>query len=214
MKYMTVLLDPDDGALISAFDLMNTDTVIREYLHHFNVLTDGTVVLLYQLRGDLTHARTIFDENQDVLHYDVHEHGDGIVYLHCKLDEPLKLLLLRLQNVEAIIDMPIEFLSDGRLRITFIGEADRLRRILDGTKELVATTLERKGEYHSESNRLRSLLTDRQREILITAVEQGYYDVPRRAGIRDLADEIGLSVATVGEHLQKIEARILTQAVY
>ena len=57
------------------------------------------------------------------------------------------------------------------------------------------------------------MLTDRQHEILTIAVEQGHYEVPRRATINDIADEMGLSQATVGEHLQKIEARILSRAV-
>lgn len=209
---MTVVVDPDEKGLVSVFDSLDDDTVIREYLHHFNVLSDETVVLLYQLRGDLDHARTTFDESIDILHYDVPEYGDGLVYLHCELDDPLKSLLAGLQSVEALIDTPIEFLRDGHLRISFIGEDEQLRRILDGTRELVDTNLERTGEYHSESRHLKSLLTDRQREILIAATAQGYYDYPRRAGIRDIADEVGLSIATVGEHLQKIEARILSQA--
>lgn len=213
MRFMTVLLDPDEGSLVSVFDSMTDDSVTRDYLHHFNVLTDGTTVLLHQLRGDLDHARTVFEESPDVFHHDVPDRGDGLVYLHCVLNEPLKSLLSNLQNAEAIIDMPIEFLRDDRLRITFIGEPTLLRRVPSGTEELVDTELERKGEYHLKSSRLRSLLTDRQREILIISVEQGYYAVPRRIGIRDIADEVGLSVATVGEYLQKTEARILSQAV-
>nr|WP_266083098.1 helix-turn-helix domain-containing protein [Haladaptatus caseinilyticus] len=108
--------------------------------------------------------------------------------------------------------MPIEFLRNGHLRITFIGEDELLRQVFDGIEELADAKLERTGEYHSESRRLKSLLTDRQREILIAATAQGYYDYLRQAGIRDIADEVDLSVATVGEHLQKIEARILSQA--
>jgi hypothetical protein len=81
MRYMTVVVDSDENGLVSVFDSMDSDTVIREYLHHFNVLADETVVLLYQLRGALDHARTIFEENANVLQYDVPEHGNGLVYL-------------------------------------------------------------------------------------------------------------------------------------
>ncbi|WP_232423918.1 helix-turn-helix domain-containing protein [Haladaptatus paucihalophilus] len=208
---MTILIDPGGSNLVSVFDSVKNESVTRESLHHFNVLIDGTVVLLYQLRGDLDHARTIFNESSDVFQYDVPDHGDGLVYLHCKLDDPLKSLLSNLQTAEVIIDMPIVFQRDGRLRITFIGEPELLRRVLDGTEELVDTELERTGRYQLESRRLRSLLTDRQREILIVAVEQGYYTVPRQASIREIADDVDLSVATVAEHLQKIEARVLSQ---
>ena len=184
----------------------------REYLHHYNLLTDGTVVLLYQLRGDLDYARAVFDASPDVIHYDIPEQEDGLVYLHCVMNESLTALLSVLQESEVIMAMPVEFLSDDRLRLTFIGEHESLQRILNRISEFVETEIERIGEYGSEG-RLGSVLTDRQREILTAAVEQGYYEVPRQATIRDIADEIGLSQATVGEHLQKIEARVLSGSV-
>ncbi|MFB9806579.1 helix-turn-helix domain-containing protein [Haladaptatus pallidirubidus] len=53
-----------------------------------------------------------------------------------------------------------------------------------------------------------ALLTDRQREVMDVALDLGYYDVPRQATHRDIADRMGLSVGTVGEHLQKIESRV------
>ena len=39
-------------------------------------------------------------------------------------------------------------------------------------------------------------------------VALGSYDVPRGATHRDIADRLGLSVGTVGEHLQKVESRV------
>ena len=212
MRRLTVVLDPGDRKLISVFDAMDEERVKREYLHHYNLLIDQTVVILYQLRGDLDHARAVFDASPDVLHYDIPEQEDGLVYLHCNVSEPLDGLLSALQESEVVMTMPIEFLSDDRLRLTFIGEHEPLQRILNMTAEYTDIEIERIDEYGSEDH-LSSMLTDRQREILTAAVERGYYEVPRQATIRDIADEVGLSVATVGEHLQKIEARILSGSV-
>jgi predicted DNA binding protein len=44
--------------------------------------------------------------------------------------------------------------------------------------------------------------------VLEIALELGYYTVQREATHRDIADRLGLSVGTVGEHLQKIEPRV------
>lgn len=212
MRCLTVLADPGERRFVSVFDTLDKERVKREYLHHYNPLTDGTVVLLYQLRGELDYAQTVFDESPDVLHYEIPKQEDGFVYLHCDMNESLMALLSVLQESEVIMAMPVEFLNDDRLRLTFIGEYEPLNRILSRVSEFVDIEIERVGEYDSEECR-NSVLTDRQREILTTAVKHGYYEVPRQATIRDIADEIGLSQATVGEHLQKIEAKILSGIV-
>lgn len=50
---------------------------------------------------------------------------------------------------------------------------------------------------------LEELLTDRQREVISVAAELGYFDVPRRATLSDVADEMNLEKSTVGEHLRR-----------
>ncbi|WP_227357143.1 helix-turn-helix domain-containing protein [Haladaptatus salinisoli] len=184
----------------------------REYLYHFNLLDDGTVVLLYQLQGDLDHARATFAASSTVIHYDVPEQGNGLTYLHCEMQEPLTSFLSILHETDVLMPMPVQFLSDDRLRVKFIGDYKPLQRILERVSEFVDIEIEQAGEYVSPGH-LNSVLTDRQHEILSTAIEYGYYEVPRQATIQEIADGLGLSQATVGEHLQKIEARILSQAV-
>ncbi|MFB9807070.1 helix-turn-helix domain-containing protein [Haladaptatus pallidirubidus] len=169
--------------------------------------------MLFQFRDNLDYARAVFNDHPDVIHYDIPEQGDGIVYLHCKMNESLGGILSAVQKSEVIMTMPIEFLDDDRLRVTFIGEHESLHRILDKSAEFIDIEIERVSEYGSE-DRLSSVLTDRQREILNVAIEQGYYEVPRQATIGDIADALELSQATVGEHLQKIEARVLSVSVH
>ncbi|GAA0254355.1 helix-turn-helix domain-containing protein [Haladaptatus pallidirubidus] len=168
--------------------------------------------MLFQFRDDLDYARTVFDASSDVIHYNIPEQGNGLVYLHCEMNESLGGILSAVQQSEIIMAMPIEFLDDDCLRVTFIGEHESLHRILDKSAEFADIEIERVNEYGSE-DRLSSVLTDRQQEILTAAVERGYYEVPRQATIGDIADAMELSQATVGEHLQKIESRVLTGSV-
>jgi predicted DNA binding protein len=69
------------------------------------------------------------------------------------------------------------------------------------------------GEYAPGGEGFFQQLTPRQQETLRTAVEVGYYDEPRRVTYRDIADRLQISAGTVGEHLRKIEAKILTDVV-
>jgi predicted DNA binding protein len=52
-------------------------------------------------------------------------------------------------------------------------------------------------------------LTDRQREVLETAFDEGYFEVPRKASTDDVAAELGIDDSTVAEHLQRAERNLL-----
>lgn len=52
-------------------------------------------------------------------------------------------------------------------------------------------------------------LSARQREVFELARERGYYTWPRGASATDLAAELGVSKATLLEHLRKAEAKLL-----
>lgn len=54
-----------------------------------------------------------------------------------------------------------------------------------------------------------SELTQRQFDVLVLALERGFYDQPRRASVDDLAVALKVSSSTVNEHLRKAEERIL-----
>lgn len=58
--------------------------------------------------------------------------------------------------------------------------------------------------------RAQSRLTDRQREVLGAAVEQGYYETPRRTTLTELSASLDISKATGSEVLHRAEGSILT----
>ncbi len=52
-------------------------------------------------------------------------------------------------------------------------------------------------------------LTDLQKEALELAVKEGYYLVPKKIGLRQLAKTMRISLATYQKHLQKAESKII-----
>ncbi|GAA0243195.1 hypothetical protein [Haladaptatus pallidirubidus] len=72
--------------------------------------------------NDHDHERPGFQGNPNILHYDIPNQEDGLVYLHCEMNESLTALLSAVQQSEVYMAMPIEFLSDDHLRLTFIEE--------------------------------------------------------------------------------------------
>ncbi|MFB6078183.1 MAG: bacterio-opsin activator domain-containing protein [Halarchaeum sp.] len=67
---------------------------------------------------------------------------------------------------------------------------------------------------HSAFRRLaRSLLTDRQREVVRAAYDAGYYEWPREGSTEDVADALDISTATVSEHIRAAERKLLAAAL-
>lgn len=55
----------------------------------------------------------------------------------------------------------------------------------------------------------RSRLTERQREVLGTAADMGYFEYPKEANIGDVADALGIAPSTVSEHLAAAQRKVL-----
>lgn len=55
----------------------------------------------------------------------------------------------------------------------------------------------------------RGRLTDRQREVLATAYEMGYFDSPRRANATEVATELDIDVSTFTEHLAAAQSTLM-----
>ena len=67
------------------------------------------------------------------------------------------------------------------------------------------------GPYLPDAGGVFAALTDRQQEVLKTAIQQGYYENPREATLADLATELDIDRATVGKHLRIIESKVFAE---
>lgn len=54
-------------------------------------------------------------------------------------------------------------------------------------------------------------LTDRQREVLATALEMGYFEYPREANASEVAAALGISASTFTEHLNAAQSKLLAE---
>lgn len=100
---------------------------------------------------------------------------------------------------------------DRGLLLSLVGSQETIRRVLRNFEQAgVVPELHRLGEYEGGERALETL-TERQLEVLQTAYEMGFYEVPREATVDDVADEVGIDGGTVSEHLQRAERNILSQ---
>lgn len=96
------------------------------------------------------------------------------------------------------------------LDISFIGNQEALSHVVgEYTDAGIPLVLQTISDYRGPSGVL-DTLTDRQREVVRTAYEMGYYEIPRRVSTVEVAAELALDQSTVSEHLQRAERNLLS----
>ncbi|WP_396613738.1 helix-turn-helix domain-containing protein (plasmid) [Haloferax sp. S1W] len=202
-----------EGGFHPANRLLAADrSISREGLHYINVLDDGSIVLLYQLRGDPSRVQTHLDSHSGVIDSDVPETPAGLTYIHGRPIRPVRELFGLAHTHSVVFETPLLHTADG-LEVTIGGSEQALKRVVEAIPPEIELTLVRKGPYHPENRGLESKLTERQREVLSVAVEHGYYETPRRTTHREIASHVGVTTATVSEHLRKVERHVLSELV-
>lgn len=141
--------------------------------------------------------------------------SDGTVfgYLHFEPTALARELLLRRRESEVTFDTPVEIATDGSCRVTMIGEDAAFTEAFRSLPDEVEVEVVETGTYHADTRELFDCLTDRQQQVLETAVREGDHETPREATHETIADRVGCSPGTVGEHLRKVESRVLSRFV-
>ena len=93
---------------------------------------------------------------------------------------------------------------------TFVGPEPKVRGLLDALRAR-PWPVQVESVRGGTPERNRYGLTSRQREILRRALAEGYFDVPRRVSLTELAERIGVAVSTLSVSLSVIERKIVAQ---
>lgn len=197
---------PFDEALVEAAD------IDRVSIREIRSLEDGTALVLYVLRGDLTRATEILSNHETVSKHTISGTDRGIAYIHFQPEGASRELLRIIHEFELVLQTPVECLSTG-IRLTIIADGETIRQAVARVPDDLSVSLESICAYEYGQNHEHSILTPRQHEVLDTAVECGYYELPRELTTERLADQLGIAQSTMGEHLRKIESRIIMDYV-
>ena len=115
---------------------------------------------------------------------------------------PMMLLAARRSSVP--VRMPFE-IQDGVGNWELTASRDRLSEL--------SSVFETMGIDHSleyvHKVRSEEFLTDKQRDVMETALDMGFYDTPREASLSDVAEEIGIAKSTCSEILHRAEEKVV-----
>ncbi len=171
------------------------------------LLGDKSGNVVFQIEGprvrDLVED---FEANSPVNAYVLLHEAPGLLLLNVNMDEPL--LLAAFVETSAPVKYPI-MIRAGEATIELVSERPRIDSLL--------SAIERAGMmaeiHHIGRYAWQPLLTQRQRAILDTAFEAGYFDVPRGVELRELARGFGITASTLSEDLRRILRKLAENCI-
>jgi predicted DNA binding protein len=108
-----------------------------------------------------------------------------------------------------VIYLPNMYADRESIVFSFVSDDDRLRKLVATVKLLGVVKDVHMSEFALPDTGALSELTEKQREVITKARQLGYYDVPRRATTKQVAEALGISKATAVEHIRKAERRLI-----
>lgn len=179
-----IKLDFDRGIIAGIFEIILKDDCIIDNLHFPKEIKIFTIL---------------------------EEHGNNyICFLKIKFHKNYIRNKLRDLDFD-IIWTRFELKPNNNLQISVIGENEQLIRFLDVIKKYGELKIISFQKAAFENHNILSSLTNKQRETLLVAKKNGYYDYPRAINGFQLSKKMGISKATTIEHLRKAEKRLISQ---
>lgn len=179
-------------------------------LRDLRMLEDEGYTCVPQVEVEERLDEKLLDELDCVEHWElIAERGDSFVYLFDLTATGLS---------EEFVDVYDELLGDcdptltpDGLILSFVGAQESIRRVLRHYNDAGASPDLYKLAKYDGGEATMEALTDRQFEVVRTALNLGFYEVPRKSSTKDIAAELDLNTATVSEHLQRAERNLLTK---
>lgn len=133
--------------------------------------------------------------------------SENSAIIRVKMDGPVPRLFSEIKNVWWVHPTRLDM---DKFTVSIRGTTEALRQVRNAFKELIGNGFTVKlGAESLQGPEFKSILPQKQRLVLETAIEMGYYSRPRRCTQRDIAKVLDIKQATVSEHLQSAESKII-----
>lgn len=147
------------------------------------------------------------DDHPQIIDLSVARRSEAEATVHFETTAPL--LLVSSDAFESPIDLPID-VQNGAATVEATGSREQLAGFAERLERMgLQYRIERVQERLHESE----VLSERQLEVVVTAVNEGYYDTPRRCSLTELAAHLEIAKSTCSETLHRAEEAIIKRFV-
>lgn len=191
---------------------LQTDCILSEITNRWNtsftanheeVLDDEYISFVIDAEDKVEEFMEAFEDSEQV------KHVERIDDSHIKLIKRSCGALPIIRRNHGMLQWWDQVNGTQRIFNIIIFRRDDLRNIVSELREIGSVQLAQLTPYHASEG----LLSDRQAEVVNTALEKGYYEWPRNINAESLATELGISHTTFLEHLRKAEKTLLTNSL-
>jgi predicted DNA binding protein len=115
-----------------------------------------------------------------------------------------------LKELHLLMRYPTPF-DEGVVKLLIVADDQGIQRLLSRLSQVAPGTAII-SVHHDSISGPTSILTPRQKEVFRLALAAGYWDVPRRATLADIAQTTNVAKSTLSEMLATIEMKLLREA--
>lgn len=203
LRFMQIHITPQKGATLPGIELIEHFKKF-EFLSLIELLDDGMHCLVKADYEDSSVLDNKFKSFQLLKKIEVREKS---ALIEIRTLGPIPRIFSQLSGAWWIAPTYVD--ANGVL-LTIRGTSEYLRISFDKIKALLGKTFNVKSSSKTLFNpTIVSDLPTKQKDVLQKAIELGYYSRPRKTTQKAIAGSMGVKQATVSEHLQNAEARII-----
>jgi predicted DNA binding protein len=144
-----------------------------------------------------------FEDEETVTNIETLNRSDDATLIQLETTEPT--LLFPIVGSGIPLELPFS-IREGEARWVVTTSHDKLSELGEQLDAFgISYTLHTLEHDHTSEE----ILTDEQRELIETAIEAGYYDVPRTCTLTELASKVDIAKSTCSEKLHRAESKII-----
>lgn len=167
---------------------------------------EGSGIALLEIRTpDPVPIIVAIERRDDVTDFDLLWKRDETTTVQVETTDPL--LLFPILKAGIPLQTPFE-ITDGTATWEITTSSERLSGLGEGLDE-AGVEFDIDFVHDEPPDPTEGLLTDRQREVLLAAIKQGYYDTPRRTTLTEVSESLDVSKATGSDVLHRVEGKVL-----
>ncbi|AGN00048.1 Bacterio-opsin activator HTH domain-containing protein [Salinarchaeum sp. Harcht-Bsk1] len=201
MTHAELTVTLPDGTWVKDVSAANPDATFRVLAALPGTETGFGLVEL--VADDPRPVLTAMEDHDAITRIELLQAGEDRAMVQFETTQPL--LLFSARESRMPIELPIDIV-DGTTTLELTASRDRLSEL---AHQFDAFGLDYAVEYVSPRVESERLLTDRQRELVTTAIEMGYYDTPREASMTELAEALDIAKSTCSETLHRAEEKVI-----
>jgi predicted DNA binding protein len=217
MKYIRVIAMLAPELLPRAYSVVSESGPVTELrVLDWNLTADDASTLLYAIDGAAMEFREAARDTAGIESVTLSDADSGTSYALLEARPTaipfFETVVTAVARAGMILRRPIVYRNNCSYAHV-VGKSSPLQAMFDETADAIDVHVTEIGQFPCAAEDRSSRLTNRQREVIETALAMGYYEQPRKITHQDIAAELGCGLSTVTEHLQKSEDKLIRSAI-